>query len=177
MPRNKPRLQLALYARPKYPDSPHWAIYIAPKKGDSATKHHVKNTILSIPGQISQPWRYERAAIPDVTLEQHLLLRVIVGKVKTCPDHLDKIFETMPVYQVDDPDKAKAESFNCRSWVWDALEELQRQGAVTTLEDRTEIERQAREYFAQKREQGRWGKGWKPGVPLMNLMEKKEIIA
>ncbi|KAF2158610.1 hypothetical protein M409DRAFT_30890 [Zasmidium cellare ATCC 36951] len=180
MPRNQPRLQLALYARSKYPDAPHFAIFIAPKKGGKATKHHAKNTILSIPGQISQPWRYERVDIPDVTLEQHLLVRVIIGKVTTSLDQVDEILKGIPVYQVDDPDRAKAESFNCRAWAGVALEELKKQGAVTMLEgDWAEIERRAKEYLGKKREQGRWSKDWKgqPGVPLMDLIEGRELVA
>ncbi|KAK8227746.1 hypothetical protein IWX49DRAFT_35949 [Phyllosticta citricarpa] len=64
MPRNKPRLHLALYARPKHPDAPHYALLICPKNIPTLTlpstnppssssssqaplihKHHVKNTL------------------------------------------------------------------------------------------------------------------------------------
>ncbi|QRD85411.1 hypothetical protein F9C07_2254184 [Aspergillus flavus] len=86
--RNKPRLLLALYARPKYPESYHYALLITPKitavqntKSLRATKYHVKNTIENIKDRISQPWRFERVVIDDINLEPWLLTCVVIGKV------------------------------------------------------------------------------------------------
>lgn len=38
MRRNKPRLQLALYARPKHPESLHYALFVTPKDGDETNQ-------------------------------------------------------------------------------------------------------------------------------------------
>ncbi|KAF1959320.1 hypothetical protein CC80DRAFT_533484 [Byssothecium circinans] len=182
MPRNKPRLQLALYARPKHPGSYHYALFISPKstkqqQANSATKHHVKNTLQNISGELAQPWRYERLAISDVQLEQRLLVRIVVAKV-TSPDALDRILETVPVYQVDDPDQAKAQSFSCSRWVRAALEELGRQGAVAALGEWEEIHKKAVEYVERKKEVGRWSAGWKGevGVPMLDLLDGREVV-
>lgn len=74
--RNKPRLLLTLYARPKHPESYHYALLICPKitaaqntKPLRATKYHVKNTIENINDRISQPWRFEQSMNDDINLE------------------------------------------------------------------------------------------------------------
>ncbi|KAK6829009.1 hypothetical protein RU639_003332 [Aspergillus parasiticus] len=112
--RNKPRLLLALYARPKYPESYHYALLITPKitaaqnaKSLRATKYHVKNTVENIKDRISQPWRFERAVIDDINLEPWLLACVVIGKVVS-QEQVERVFGETPVYQVDNPDKDKA---------------------------------------------------------------------
>lgn len=181
MPRNKPRLQLALYARPKHPGTYHYAIFLAPKQGEQGptTKHHVKNTLMNVEVKLSQPWRYERAEIPDVTLEQRLLVRVIIGKVATSREDIERFLKCLPVYQVDDPDRAKAKGFSCVTWVRDALGELKKQGTVTRLGEWEEVQRRALEYVDKKREQGRWSQSWESetGVPLFDLLEGRELVA
>jgi hypothetical protein len=94
-------------------------------------------------------------------------------------DHVQWILESVPVHQVDDLDKAKAQSFTCRTWVRDAVQELRRQGAVTAkLEEWKVVERMALEYLDRNREQRRWSGTWKgaSGVPLMDLLEEKEVV-
>jgi hypothetical protein len=70
MPRNKPRLQLALYARPKHPETYHYALFVAPKSAEGPImKHHVKNTLqVDVSGQATQPWRYERLRLQILKL-------------------------------------------------------------------------------------------------------------
>lgn len=185
MPQNKHRLQLALYARPKHPGTYHYALFVAPKESGqhaspptTTTKHHVKNTLQNVSGEVSQPWRYERLEIPDIALEQRLLVRIIIAKVATSIDHVNRILETVPIYQVGDQDEEKARSFTCRTWIRDALGELRSREAVTKLEDWEVVERRALEFVDKKREQRRWSGSWKgrPGVPLLDLLEGKELV-
>lgn len=181
MARNKPRLQLALYARPKFPKSYHYALFIAPKTAKSSTtKHHAKNTLLvDGSGGMSQPWRYEHTAVPDVATELYLLARIVIAKVVMPCDQVYEILESVPVYQVDDADEAKARAFDCRTWVEDAFRELRERGAVSARwEEWGEVERRALEYVERKKEQGRWDKrceGGK-GVPMMDLFTEKECV-
>ncbi|CZR61146.1 uncharacterized protein PAC_11042 [Phialocephala subalpina] len=182
MPRHKPRLQLALYARPRHPGTYHYALFVSPKStkqqhANSATKHHVKNTLQNVSGELTQPWRYERLAISDVQLEQRLLVRIVIAKV-TSLDALERILEAVPVYQTDDPNQAKAQLFTCLTWVRAALEDLGRQGVVAELGEWEVIQKKAVEYVERKREVGRWSAGWKGevAVPIFDLLNGREIV-
>jgi hypothetical protein len=119
------------------------------------TKHHVKNTLLQhgSVGEIAQPWRYERLAVPHVGLEQRLLVRVVIAKVTSSPTALETILEVVPVYQVGDPDQADGALFTCLTWIRAALEELRARGAVTGLGKWEGIQNKVLEYV--KREEGR----------------------
>jgi hypothetical protein len=183
MPRNKSRLQLALYARPKQPGTCHYALFVSPKStkqklANSATKHHVKNTVQNISGEVTQPWRYERLAISNVQLEPRLLIRIIIAKI-TSPDTLEGILGAARVYQIDDSNQAEAQSFSCLTWVQAALEELSRQGAVVGLGEWEEIQKKAAEYVERKRAAGRWNGDSKGevGVPMLDLLNGREIFA
>lgn len=181
MPRNKDRLQLALYARPKHPGSYHYAFFVAPKKPQGpVTKHHVKNTLqIDSSGEAIQPWRYERTTITNVEAEPRLLARVIIAKVAKSSDDVQKIMDAVPVYQVEDLDKAEAQTFTCRTWVRDVLRELSGQGALAANVGEWEVaERQALGYLDGKRAQGRWDVAWKGGfeIPLMDLIEGREVV-
>lgn len=183
MPRNKPRLQLALYARPKHPGSYHYALFISPKStkqkklANSATKHHVKNTVQNIAGEVTQPWRYERLAISDIQLEPRLLVRIIIAKI-TSSDTVERILGAARVAQIDDSNQAEAQSFSCSTWVHAALEELSRQGAVVGLGEWEEIQKKAVDYVERKRAAGRWNGGWKgeAGVPILDLLDGRELF-
>jgi hypothetical protein len=182
MPRNKPRLQLALYARPKHPGTYHYALFVSPKftkplEGRTATKHHAKNTLQNISGELSQPWRYERIAIPDVRLEPRLLVRVVIAKIVSV-DALERTFEALPMYQIDDLDQVKAQSFNCLTWVEAALEVLRQKGVLAGLGDWEWIQKRSLEYVEGKIALGRWGANW-PGeteVPVLDLLDGREIV-
>jgi len=181
MPRNKNRFQLALYARPKHPGSYHYAFFVAPKNSQGpVTKHHVKNTLqIDASGDAIQPWRYERTTITSVEAEPRLLARIIIAKVAKSSDDVQRILESVPIYQVEDLDKAEAQTFTCRTWVRDVLRELSKQGALATnLGEWEVVEREALEYLDKKRAQGRWDVTWKggSGTPLMDLLEGKELV-
>jgi hypothetical protein len=176
MPRDKPRLELALYARPKHPGSPHYALLVSPKStkdnvSTSATKHHVKNTLQNINGVISQPWRYERVAIPDTNLEQRLLVRVVVAKVILPIDELERIVETLPVYRDDEVERMEGKVFSCKTWVRDVLDELVKHGAIAGYPGWEWIERKASDYVEAKMSAGRWDASWDgaKGVPMLDL--------
>jgi hypothetical protein len=183
MPRNKPRLQLALYARPKHPNSHHYALLIAPKNAAAqapVTKHHVKNTLLvDEHGEATQPWRYERTVISNIEAEPRLLARVIIAKVAKSSDEVQQILDGVPIYQVEDLDKAEAQTFTCKTWVRDVLRALIGQGALAANAGEWDVvEREALEYLDRKQKQGRWDSTWKgaSGTPLMDLLEGKEIV-
>ncbi|PGH02263.1 hypothetical protein AJ80_08888 [Polytolypa hystricis UAMH7299] len=180
MPRNKPRLQLALYARPKHPGTYHYALFISPKStkqqpANSATKYHVKNTLQNISGELTQPWRYERIAISDIQLEHRLLVRVVIAKV-TSPDALERILEAVPVYQIDDTNQADAQSFTCQTWVRAAVEELGKQGAVAKLKEWDSIQKNALEYVEKKMKEEKWNGVWKgeAGILMLDLLTGRE---
>ncbi|KAE8356968.1 hypothetical protein BDV28DRAFT_144636 [Aspergillus coremiiformis] len=186
--RNKPRLLLALYARPKHPESYHYALLISPKitaalinppaKRLSATKYHVKNTIENINNQISQPWRFEQAEINDVNQEPRLLVCVVIGKV-LAQERVERVFHATPVCQIDDADREKALAFDCRSWVIDVVEGLRQSDAVSSLLDWGLLERKTVEYVNGKKRTGRWGAGRDAGkilgVPILDLITGMEI--
>ena len=182
MPRNKLRVEVALYARPKFPGTYHYALFVAPKgaKKGPATKHHVKNTLFAdASGEWKSPWRYEQTTIANVEAEQLLLVRVIGAKVATSRRHVQQILERVPVLQVDDPDVAAARSFSCLTWVRDVWEALRAQGAMTGEADGWEdVQRKALEYVAGKLEQGRWRMTWEggSGVPSLDLLKGKEVV-
>jgi hypothetical protein len=111
MTRNKDRLQLALYARPKHPPGNyHYAFFVAPKNAQGPlVKHHVKNTLqVNDSGKAIQPWRYERTIVADVKAEPRLLARIIIAKVAKSSGEVQRILDCVPIYQVEDLDKAEA---------------------------------------------------------------------
>lgn len=179
--RHKPRLQVALYARPKHPDKHHFALLVAPKVAARwrTVKHHVKNTLqIDADGSATTPWRYERIAVADVEEEQRLLVIVTIAKVLVSWERVDEILENVPVYQSDDPEKPADASFNCLSWVESAFVELREQKAIDErVGDWSAIERQANEYVEKKREEGRWDGGSHGSeIPLLDLIESREVV-
>jgi hypothetical protein len=181
MPRDKDRLQLALYARPKHPDSPHFSFFIAPKNLQGpVTKHHVKNTMMiDESGKATQPWRYERTTITNIEAEPRLLARITIAKVAKSPVEVQRILDGVPIYQVEDLDKAEAQTFTCKTWVRDVLRELSSQGALSANPGEWDVvERKALAYLDKKRAQGRWDVTWKggSGIPLMDLLEGRENV-
>ena len=162
MPRNKPRLQLALYSRPKHPRTYHYALFIGAKSAQGpVTKHHVKNTLqIDVIGEATSPWRYEQIAVPHVEFEQRLLVCVVIAKVLKPGDVAKRALESVPVHQRDEADRNDSESFTCRTWVRDALQALREQGVVSAeLGGWDEIQQMALEYVDRKREQKRRDSG------------------
>lgn len=108
-------------------------------------------------------------------------------------EQVEEILQSVPIYQVDDDDHVSKDTcnddrkeppkklFNCVTWVRDACEALQTQGAIAgrKLEGWDEIERKSVAYVNQKRAQSRWDGSWKGGsrgVPLMDLNTGEEIV-
>lgn len=184
MPRNKPRLHLALYARPKYPDSPHYALFITPKihlqrkSTILATKFHVKNTLQNIDGELSQPWRFERISVPDLSQDPRLLACFVIGKIQPKSlESVENVISQVRVYQVDDPDQVKAQLFNCRTWVKDVLDELSGSDHVAGLTDWETVDKKALEYVKEKKGEGRWDAGRSGGnPPVMDLLTGMELV-
>lgn len=180
MPRNKPRLLVAFYSRPKHPDSYHYALLLTPKLNRNqtsfpATKFHALNTLQNISGELSSPWRYERSSVADVSSERRLLVCVVIAKVID-ENLLEQMLKNVPVYQKDDAARAKAEASDCVAWVREALDQLQRSAAVSRLTTFDEIERQALEYVACKKDEGRWSSHPQPGVPVLDLLQGCELV-
>lgn len=183
MVRNKPRLQLALYARPKHPSTYHYALLITRKTNknpkttpNSATKFHVKNTIQMIDGQVVQPWRFERNFITDLSQEHRLLACVIVGKILS--DVVEQVLTEVPVHQIHDSDAAETQAFTCQTWVRTALDELRDSGAVSGLLDWEVIQKAALEYVEKKKE-SRWAIGMETHnkrIPTMDLLVGRESL-
>lgn len=178
--RNKPRLALALYARPKYPNSYHYALLVIPKRGTTqsdttATKCHALDTLQNISGKLSHPWRYECAPVANLQHETWLLACVIFAKVVDGAALVSE-FEGVPVYQFDDPDIAKAEAFDCVAWVRAAVERSRRSSALSSIAVFQDIEQAALEYVERKKSKGRWAKSGQRGKPILDLLQDRELV-
>jgi hypothetical protein len=142
----------------------------------SATKYHVKNTLQNIAGEAKQPWRFECVSISDIQLEHRLLVRIVIAKVVSI-DALEKVLNSVPVYQVDDVDQIKAQSFSCKTWVQSAVEALAKQGAIVKLGDWEGIKTSALQYVEKKVEEGRWNGAWEGDVGVPDVgFSSREIV-
>lgn len=179
MPRNKPLLLLALYARPKHPDGHHYALMITEKPDKqpsafSATKFHALNTLHSSSVEASQPWRCETTSIADVSAERRLLACIVIAKVQDEASAV-QILGSIPVYQHDDPDQEKAAAFDCAAWVREAVARLRSSSAVASMMAFEEIEQSALRYVAKKTHEGCWTHAARPGVPMLDLLQGREL--
>ncbi|RHZ61292.1 hypothetical protein CDV55_104614 [Aspergillus turcosus] len=183
--RNKRRLLLALYARPRHPDSYHYAILITPKITPKdnppipATKYHVKNTLTNTEAGLSQPWRFEQSSLENIHDDPRMLVAVVVGKVLSV-EMVEEVFRRTPIYQADDPDRDRASEFDCRTWVRDALEGVRGSGGVSGLMEWETLEEQALRYVREKKAEGRWTAGGAVGggdkrVAMLDLFTRREI--
>ncbi|KAF2431322.1 hypothetical protein EJ08DRAFT_733550 [Tothia fuscella] len=175
MARNKPRLYLALYARPKYPNTYHYALMICPKNltnSSQVLKYHVKNTLQAIDGAVSQPWRYEHTDISIITGESRLFVLVCIAKVIASTADIERVFSNIPIFQKDDVDEAKAANFNCVEWVRLAIEAAADSNAVSHLLPWDVIKERSIACVEEKMREGRLEVSWKGvnGVPRLNLI-------
>jgi hypothetical protein len=181
--RKKPRLELALYSRPKHPSSYHYALFISPKykkplTPEPVTKHHVKNTLQNINGVVSQPWRYERLHIEDVQREDRLLARIVIAKLLVSVKDVEEILKEIRMRQFDDVEPGREfEAFSCVTWVRDVVEELGKRGAVKGISGWESVKAVAGDYVGMKKGMGRWDVGWRGGmrVPMLDLLTGVEI--
>jgi len=119
-------------------------------------------------------WIYEEVPLPNVRSTVNLLARVLVAKIKN-EDRLVAILRGTPVVQ-DDP------SWNCRTWLADALRRIREDGkkAVgTSLLYWDRIEQVARVYVAEKTAGGRYDQGMDMTLPkpTWDLLEGKELVS
>ncbi|KAJ5923837.1 hypothetical protein N7466_008024 [Penicillium verhagenii] len=180
--RNKSRLLLALIERPKYPESPQYALLVIPKSKPGPTltnerqpipaaKYTIKNTILKMKGVTHQPWIFEHVEIRDLNGDHGILVCAIIAKVLS-KTKLQSTMSEIYIYQKDDPIRFKARDFDSKMWCHDAYDELQKSGIVVGLDWRT-AEGGTRAAWNQKR-------GWrstmksegreKPRVPIVDLL-------
>jgi hypothetical protein len=174
MPRNKPRLYLALYARLKYPDTYHFALHVSPKEETvhmdtlEATKYHCKNIIQSIDGVVSCPWTFEAASI-NPNSDPHLIARILLSKIKGAR-HVGGEIRMVTVRQ-DDP------TYNCVEWVRLALLQLQLAGVIEA-QDWNRIHETSIAFVKKKKAEGRYDVGWgdTSKVATFNMLVNKETF-
>ncbi|KAI1214249.1 uncharacterized protein F4807DRAFT_407190 [Annulohypoxylon truncatum] len=126
---------------------------------------HIKNSPVG-------GWRYVEDALPDVQTSVRLLVRVLIAKI-TNESQLIEVFRNTPIFYKDP-------TFNCRTWVIDALSRISNNRKVvgTSQLDWKMIEERARSYIAVKTVVGRFGAGQdmtKP-KPTWDLLKDKEIV-
>ena len=180
--RNKPRLHLALYAHPNYPDSYHYALLIRPKPSTApaALKCHVHNNVQKTDDIISQPWLYETIDIPDISLEPRLLACVAIEKILVPLGRVNQILREVPIHPVNDP-SGQCKAIDCTKWVQLAISALRRVEAVSNNGFTWDgIREEALRYMRRKRQERRWEVGWHGGrqedVATFDMLTDEEIV-
>lgn len=180
--RNKPRLHLALYARPKHPDTYHYALLIRPKPSNApaALKFHVHNKLQKTDDLISQPWLYETIDIPDVSLEPRLLACIAIEKILVPLGLINQILREVPIQQTDDP-SGQGKAFDCVKWLQLAIPALRRADAVSNNGFTWDgIREEALRYMRRKKQEKRWEVGWKGGrqedVATFDMLTGEEVV-
>lgn len=123
----------------------HWALLVGPKsdgEDDRRIRYHARDSIGGV-------WEYEEREIYRATSIM-LLARVIVAKV-TNVERLQAALRSVPVVQGD-------ESWNCVSWVKNALEAVKVDGKAvgTSNLDWEVVRRTAKEYVQGKKDAHRY---------------------
>ena len=180
--RNKPRLHLALYARPKYPDTYHYSLLIRPKPSNApaALKFHVHNKLQKADDIISQPWLYETIDILDISLEPRLLACIAIEKILVPLGRVNQILREVPIPQIDNSSEL-GQDFDCAEWVQLAILALRRADAVSNNGFTWDgIREEAFRYMRRKKQEKRWEVGWKGGrqedVATFDMLTGEEIV-
>ncbi|KAI0882915.1 uncharacterized protein GGS22DRAFT_190892 [Annulohypoxylon maeteangense] len=171
---NKKRLYLALYPSGNTSERQdlkyHLAFIIGPKNEYKEQVPGMRFHIKNLPGG---GWRYAEDVLPDVQTSVRLLVRVLIAKI-TNESQLIEVFRNTPIFQKDP-------TFNCRTWVIDALSRISNNRKVvgTSQLDWKMIEERARTYVAMKTVVGRFGEGqdMRRPKPTWDMLEDKEIVA
>ncbi|KAK5168146.1 uncharacterized protein LTR77_006714 [Saxophila tyrrhenica] len=177
MPSGKDRLCVALHLRggksrmPGKEDRFHWALFIGPRimmQLSSGIQIHVKNTVFGQEGTSVLEER-ESSLIPA----GQVLIRVVVAKIQD-RERLPGILRTAPVTQDDS-------SWNCISWVREALATVQKDGEAvgTSKLDWQEVRDAAMGYCQEKIDAHRFdGKGQYDMMKTAtyDLLERKKIV-
>lgn len=180
-------LQLLLYARPRFPAQPHFALFITNDPLDpfaAGIKHDATNSIRTLPNAVlDESWRYQRKVVPKLREDGLVVVRATLGILCGGPDtmhRIDRLLEVVPCYQKDHPDPEKAR-MNCVDWVRRALKTLSAEEPA--MVDFGKIARwglvrqRVLEYENEKRESGRWRSEWRgettrgpiDGIPTLEL--------
>ena len=180
--RNKPRLHLALYTRPKYPDTYHYALLIRPKPSNApaALKFHVHNKLQKADDIISQPWLYETTDIPDISLEPRLLACIAIEKILVPLGRVNQILREVPIHPVEEPG-GRGLDFDCVKWIQRAILALRRADAVSNNGFTWDgIREEALGYMRRKKQERRWEAGWKGGrqedVATFDMLTGEEVV-
>ena len=180
--RNKPRLHLALYARPKYPDIYHYALLIRSKSSNApaALKFHVHNKLQKADDIVSQPWLYETIDIPNISLEPRLLACIVIEKILVPLGRVNQILREVPIQQSDDA-CGPGQDFDCLKWIQLAILALRRADAVSNNGFTWDgIREEALRYMRRKKQERRWEVGWKGGrqedVATFDMLTGEEIV-
>ena len=178
MVRNKPRLHVALYARPNTPDSYHYALIVSPKAGSTGiTMYHATNARRSVQGKPSQRWRHEKFTLDSVSGEPKLLVLVTLAKLLVPLDELTEILQTVPVYQAEDGEPYK--TFSCAEWTRVAVKQLCEAKAIAGdggMKEWAWIKDQAVKFVREKKGERGWDdNGWTgdPEIPCLDLLHNK----
>ncbi|KAF2240111.1 hypothetical protein EV356DRAFT_527947 [Viridothelium virens] len=155
--RNKPRLCLALYARPKHPGTYRYALLVCTKKLDlTAEKYCVEKVAKVGDGIVSQLWVYETSQVKDLSQEDLLLARFVIAKVFK-PERVDDILQRVPLHQTKlDQEEETREVSTSVAWVHLALAKLRDAGVISRLQPWQSIRGRAVRYVEQKKMAGRW---------------------
>ena len=179
--RNKPRLHLALYTRPKSPDTYHYALLLRPKSSNApaALKFHVYNKLPKGDDIISQPWLYETTDIPDISLEPRLLACIVIEKILVPLQRVNQILREVPIHQVEEPGGGL--DFDCVKWIRLAILALRRADAVSNNGFTWDgIREEALRYMRRKKQERRWEAGWKGGRPgdvaTFDMLTGEEVV-
>ena len=180
--RNKPRLHLALYARPKYPDTYHYALLIRPKppNAHSALKFDVHNKLQKTDDIISQPWLFETIDIPRIALEPRLLACIVVEKILVPLERVHQILREVRTHHTDDA-SGQDKDYDCVKWIQLAILALRRADAVSNNGFSWDgIREEALRFMRKKKHEKRWEKGWKGGrqedVATFDMLTGDEIV-
>ena len=180
--RNKPRLHLALYARPNHPDTYQYALLVRPKPSNApaALKFHVHNKLQKADDIISLPCLYENIDIPSISLEPRLLACIAVEKILSPLGRVNQILREVPIHQVDGPG-GHGQDFDSAKWVQLAIQALRRADAVSNNGFTWDgIREEALRYMRRKKQERRWEVGWKGGrqedVATLDMLTGEEIV-
>ncbi|KAF2750088.1 hypothetical protein M011DRAFT_374293, partial [Sporormia fimetaria CBS 119925] len=170
MPANKDRLYVALYARGGSSDTYHWALLVGPKEeveSGTGMRYHAKT---KPDGTVKGKWYFDEREIP-LEATQMLLVRVMITKIEK-KDRVVSILRSTPV-------KQGVPTWTCKSWVQDALRNLEADGKAlgTGVTDWDTVREAAIEYCQQKKAAHRFdGKvHWDTKkAATYDLLEKRE---
>ncbi|KAE8152095.1 hypothetical protein BDV25DRAFT_151723 [Aspergillus avenaceus] len=174
---NKPRLNVALYARggrPKMPgkeDTYHWGLIVGPKNDDQnkdGVCYHAKESFV----EGRSEWVFQEIECSRQVASM-LLVRVLVGKVKD----RSQLSETMRAVSI----RSGEEGWNCVSWVEEALEKVTAHGKIlsSNVAEWETIRNEAMRYCQLKKDEHRFDgkKNYDMSkVPTYDMMQSKEIV-